>query len=595
MISASHMVFVFFFYGLSFFVLGLAILVYPKRNSMYTLAPHLNLVAGFGITHGFNEWLDMFILIQAPDSNYSLELIRAGLLPLSFLFLIQFGVKGIAPNSHKNFFLRNISAIILLVWAVIVLLSKDHFLMGDIVARYLIGLPGALLTSYALSIHLRELKKTGLVTVIKNLRFMIGIFFLYGLLAGAVVKETGFFPGSVLNYDLVLNTLGVPVQVFRLVCAVILAYTTLRVLSVFHWETQNLLREGEIRLRAITSAVPAILFKNDSTGLITSAEGKDLGNLNPDDPSLIGQPLSSIFPDLDTKTLNSRTWLPGEVHNCHVSSGGRTFDMSYSPVQDEKGIISGFVGAALDVTQRIEANVQIEEYRRELAQTKQLTELGTLCKFLSEKLKKPLNVAKLLLQRLLIDVEGERAIPGDTTGVLEKCLTEIADASATLERFCEHVQVPLVEQADSYPLDTLLKRVIAIFSERAKQANLDITGDLCGLPQPAITERKLEYVFSIMIESAIDACTNDASQTLAITGRTDQDRIKLRFTDTCGVIPVEQLETIFFPFPDAMPNTRGRGLGLAVVNEIVQSLNGDISVDCQDNRTTTFCISLPKD
>ncbi len=591
------MIFVFFFYGLSFFVLGLAILVYPKRNSMYTLAPHLNLVAGFGITHGFNEWLDMFIEIRLSDptlSTQGLELVRAGLMPLSFLFLVLFGIKGLTLSRPKNLILKNLWAVVLVIWVTIVLISEDRFLMGDVFGRYLIGLPGAWLTSYALVIHLRELKKTGLISVIKNLKFMIGVFFLYGLFAGAVVKETGFFPANVLNYTLIERTFGVPIQIFRLLCAATLAYATLRVLSVFHWETQNLLREGEMRLRAITSTVPAILFKNDKTGLITSAEGKDQNNLNLDDHTLVGKPLSSIFPALDIDELNRRSWTPGEVINCHVTSQGRTFDMSYSAIQDDKGTISGFVGAALDVTQRIKANAQIEEYRRELTQTKQLTELGTLCKFLSEKLKKPLNVAKLLLQRLLIDVEGEQAIPGDTTGVLEKCLTEIADASSTLERFCDHVQLPLVEQTNSYPLDALLKRVIAIFSERAKQAHLDITGDLTGLPQPTITERKLEYVFSIMIESVIDACTNEANQTLAITGHTDQDTIELCFTDTCGVIPVEQLENIFCPFPDAMPNNRGRGLGLAVVNEIVQSLNGDISVDCRNDKATTFCISLPK-
>ena len=50
---------IFFFYGLSFFIMGLAILVYPKRHSMFALAPQLNWVAGFGLVHGINEGLVM--------------------------------------------------------------------------------------------------------------------------------------------------------------------------------------------------------------------------------------------------------------------------------------------------------------------------------------------------------------------------------------------------------------------------------------------------------------------------------------------------------------------------------------------------------
>ena len=99
--TPSHMIVVFFIYGLSFFVLGMAILIYPKRHSVFALAPHLNLIAGFAITHGFNEWLDMFILIQAPGSTLLLEILRAMLLPGSFLFLIQFGVKSIVQAKER--------------------------------------------------------------------------------------------------------------------------------------------------------------------------------------------------------------------------------------------------------------------------------------------------------------------------------------------------------------------------------------------------------------------------------------------------------------------------------------------------------------
>ena len=54
------MIFVWFVYGLAFFVLGLAILVYPKKGSEFRLARHIWMIGVFGIVHGVNEWLDMF-------------------------------------------------------------------------------------------------------------------------------------------------------------------------------------------------------------------------------------------------------------------------------------------------------------------------------------------------------------------------------------------------------------------------------------------------------------------------------------------------------------------------------------------------------
>ena len=60
------MVVVFFIYGLAFFILGFAIVVYPKKGSAFKLANYLWLIAGFGLIHGANEWLDMFIMIEEP-------------------------------------------------------------------------------------------------------------------------------------------------------------------------------------------------------------------------------------------------------------------------------------------------------------------------------------------------------------------------------------------------------------------------------------------------------------------------------------------------------------------------------------------------
>ena len=60
------MILVWFIYGLAFFVLGLVILIYPKKGSKFDLARHIWLVGVFGIVHGVNEWLDMFMAIGGP-------------------------------------------------------------------------------------------------------------------------------------------------------------------------------------------------------------------------------------------------------------------------------------------------------------------------------------------------------------------------------------------------------------------------------------------------------------------------------------------------------------------------------------------------
>jgi signal transduction histidine kinase len=70
-------------------------------------------------------------------------------------------------------------------------------------------------------------------------------------------------------------------------------------------------------------------------------------------------------------------------------------------------------------------------------------------------------------------------------------------------------------------------------------------------------------------------------------------RIIVEVSDTgCG-IPPENMERLFSPFFTTKPVGMGTGLGLSVSHSIVTALGGDISVESQVGRGTTFRVSLP--
>ena len=86
------MIFIWFIYGLAFFVFGLVILVYPKKGSAFSLAKDIWMVAVFGIIHGTNEWLDMFIDLGGPFPPDVLKFLRMVTLSVSFPFEVR--IKG---------------------------------------------------------------------------------------------------------------------------------------------------------------------------------------------------------------------------------------------------------------------------------------------------------------------------------------------------------------------------------------------------------------------------------------------------------------------------------------------------------------------
>lgn len=237
------MIFVWFIYGLAFFTLGLAIIVYPKKGSAFKLANYLWLIAGFGIVHGVNEWVDMFIGIGEPFPLQALKIIRMITLAGSFLFLLRFGTKVIVETKKKYRFLEILPVVLFIIWAVILVSSKQRFLTGDITARYLLCVPGTFLTALALFLQIPQFKKTGLNSIVRNLLLAAVTFVLYGVLAGVVVKKANFFAANFLNYDTFQNAFGVPVQIFRAVCAIVMAFSTTYILSVFRWETLQAQKE----------------------------------------------------------------------------------------------------------------------------------------------------------------------------------------------------------------------------------------------------------------------------------------------------------------------------------------------------------------
>lgn len=234
------MIFVFFVYGLAFFILGLTIFLYPKKGSAFKLASDLWLIAAFGISHGINEWIDMFILIQKPMVT-SLSAIHMVTLPVSFLFLVQFGTKVIAETKKKYSALKALPTVLFITWAIIVAVSDQRLLMGDIWARYLLGAPGIFLTFYALILQLPEFKKLNLPVAIRNLRLAAVVFFIYGFFT-PIVPRARFFPASFFNYTVFLDRVGIPVQIFRALSAILLAYSMVQILSMFDYETQETIR-----------------------------------------------------------------------------------------------------------------------------------------------------------------------------------------------------------------------------------------------------------------------------------------------------------------------------------------------------------------
>ena len=127
------MIAVYFFYGLAFFAMGLAVALESRRNSAIVLSRHLPWLAAFGLVHGAVEWIDMFLLLSPAEPLLgALAISRTLLLPFSALLLIRFGVGLVSEAGPFPEWLSFVPVIVLvplsllLAYALVVAFTQPH-------------------------------------------------------------------------------------------------------------------------------------------------------------------------------------------------------------------------------------------------------------------------------------------------------------------------------------------------------------------------------------------------------------------------------------------------------------------------------------
>ncbi|MFH1958008.1 MAG: PAS domain-containing protein [bacterium] len=372
----SNMDIIFFIYGTAFVALGIAVLVQPKKDSEFKLAGILWLLAGFGITHGLNEWLDMWSIIKG--SHPVLDMVRWFVLVISYFFLFEFGRRLFRITGQKcpvwrqksaNVFIRQLLPVIGFFILITGFISADFWKTGSIWTRYLLGFPGGLLIGFGFFFYYECEKETLRPLKVKKHFLVAGLTFVtYGILGGLVVPKGNFFPANWLNTDSFCLTAHIPVQVFRAVCAVLAAWSVGGMLKIFNWEQRKKIQDAFLMRERITEGIGEGILLIDKDFKIIWAN-KKIRDVYGD---VIGdycyhathkrntpcQPPNDPCPLLEVlKTGKPRTFL-----HTHLDKENNPvfFETSVYPVRNGKGEITEFVHLAKDVTERVKLEETIK-------------------------------------------------------------------------------------------------------------------------------------------------------------------------------------------------------------------------------------------
>lgn len=357
--------YIYFFYGLAFFLFGFSILHYPKENSIFKFAHHLTYLGLFGILHGISEWLVMFQHLE--EGSTAVMLAQAGFvfMTLSYATLLFFAVTAIweQKTAAKTVLLLS------LVWtAAVIAADQLTFTDMDILVRYLIGVPAIFLTAYIFSHPDYIVQRSVNMPFRRCMYTFAGTFFVYGILAGLIVPPGTFFPASVLNAATFESSTGLPVQLFRAICAIIASHSIGRILLIFK-------NESELRLLKLSSA----LQESGDTVVITDTDGnieytnrafeKQTGFLAHE---IIGNTPKILRSGEHPQPFYENLWntiLSGDIYQgvlVNKKKDGTYYHefKTIVPLKSKKGKITNFISTGKDITSRV-------TFEKELAQAAQ--------------------------------------------------------------------------------------------------------------------------------------------------------------------------------------------------------------------------------
>jgi len=254
--STTDMVPIYFLYGLAFFVMGVAVWLEASRPSSLPVARTLPFLATFGVLHGAHEWVEMFYLMT-PDSIRPIpHVLRIVMLAISFALLVEFGLRLLALGGrHLWRYVRWVILVIFLAGTGMVSATWGReanvwVAAADAWCRYSLAVPGAVLAAAGLFRRTRRLPGQQ-IDIARDL-WIVGLaFLLYGIPGQVFVTPSLLPPSTVINSDLFLLTLHVPIQLLRTVAAGTVAVFTVRALRLFEIERQRQIDElNQARLEA---------------------------------------------------------------------------------------------------------------------------------------------------------------------------------------------------------------------------------------------------------------------------------------------------------------------------------------------------------
>lgn len=331
-------------------------------------------------------------------------------------------------------------------------------------------------------------------------------------------------------------------------------------------------REHERRLDAVVSAAPIAVITIGRDKRVTGWNAAAERIFGYTAAEVLGQSFPIFAPELDRACMEllDKEFAGEPIVGLEQSGLRRDGSMadvrvSVAPLVDERGRTTGVVKLVEDIAEEKRRQQRVRESDR-------LATLGYMAAGVAHEVNNPLAAISNFAELLLME-----SPPDEMLDDISSILAESKRAGTIVRNLLAFARKSVPEKI-STDLGSVIESVVNLKSHQLRTANIRVEFDLNPSTPPVLVDpHQIQQVLHNLLSNARQAIQHSYDEgTIRIRLRAAGGMAEVILEDTGPGISSEVLPKIFTPFFTTKPVGEGTGMGLPIVDRIVQDHAGEI-------------------
>jgi two-component system sensor histidine kinase HydH len=223
--------------------------------------------------------------------------------------------------------------------------------------------------------------------------------------------------------------------------------------------------------------------------------------------------------------------------------------------------------------------------QQKLIRTERLAAMGNLVQGVAHEIRNPVTTIGGFAQRIKKELDTHERV-GKYVDIIIDETNRLENLVRRIREFSEVQNCHLNFEKPESVIQEALKQAIPLATKQGVKVVQEVAADF---PRMKLDANQMLTALNNLLENAVEAMLGGGILTFRA-NRTDTHLIIVIEDTGCG-IPKEKLAAVYDPFVTS--KTKGAGLGLTLVHQVVMNHHGEIKISSEVNRGTVVTLRFP--